>query len=104
MNVRELPKFFTVAEVATILACSSKQVGRLIKAGRLRAIDIGTGRTKELRISADGIQALGSPTTSPSSVSVGAARRRGPRMVPVAFPDPFPDASRAGMPRNRSRA
>src|SRR5689334_5565186 len=60
-----LPKFYTITQAADVLACSEKQIGRLIKAGRLAAVDIGTGRSKELRIPHDALYALGSPTSSP---------------------------------------
>lgn len=88
MDLRELPKFFTVAEVATILACSTKHVGRLIKAGRLRAVDIGTGRTRELRVSAAALDALDqAPTSSASTTSGGGpSRRRGRHVRTVTVP------------------
>src|SRR5947199_339393 len=72
-------EFFTIAQAATLLACSPKQVGRLIRAGRLAAVDIGTGRSREFRIARDAIYAL-SRTSSPSTTSL-LPKRRGPRAV-----------------------
>jgi excisionase family DNA binding protein len=54
----ELPKVFTVAEVADQLGCGDSTVYRMIDAGTLRAIRIGSGTKRPgLRITEDALRA-----------------------------------------------
>ncbi len=53
----DLPKIFTVAEIAAYLSCDGSTVYRLIDAGSLRAVRVGVGRKRPgIRITEDALR------------------------------------------------
>lgn len=51
-------RLLTVDQVAEMLTCSRRHVGRMIEAGRLPATDIGLGTRKEWRIALEAVETL----------------------------------------------
>lgn len=47
----ETVKLLTIRDAAELLACSSRHLWRLIAAGELQTVRLGTGRTVRLRLS-----------------------------------------------------
>ena len=71
----ERAAYLTVAQAAAVLNCSPKQVRRLIKAGRIPAIDVGTGRQGSYRIRRADIE-IGLAVKPPSMAKPRRGRRR----------------------------
>lgn len=54
----DIPKVFTIAEVAEILGCHPSSVARMVEAGSIRSIRVGTGPKRPgIRITEDALRA-----------------------------------------------
>jgi len=86
----ETPTHLSTQQCAARFSCSTKQIVRLIKTGRLPAIDIGIGRERCYRVPVGSLDALVASRVQPAIAIAAAA---------AAAASSPPPAARAARPR-----
>jgi excisionase family DNA binding protein len=74
-------------EAAALLACSLQAVTRLIRAGRLKATDIGLGRLRHYRISLADLRQFQAGSVAPAPDAPVMHTRRSARRPTVVVPN-----------------
>jgi excisionase family DNA binding protein len=74
-------------EAAALLACSIQTVTRLIRAGRLRATDIGLGRLRYYRISLADLRQFQADSVAPAPDAPINRTRRSAKQSPIVVPN-----------------
>jgi excisionase family DNA binding protein len=67
--------YLSLSDAAKALGLSVKSVRRLIKSGRLSAVDSGTGKRKHYRIAADALAAIQNPAAAVEPIKLPRQRR-----------------------------
>lgn len=68
-------------QAAALLACSIQTITRLIRAGRLKATDIGLGRLRHYRISLADLRQFQADAVAPTPDAPAKKRRQAQRVV-----------------------
>jgi excisionase family DNA binding protein len=84
---------FTEAQAAKKAGVSTKTIRKLIKAGRLEAVDYGTKGRHHYRIKAESLAAINQPAPKPLPIPRQSRRRSNQQSATAALSDLFPRVS-----------